>query len=341
MVRMKLLPVFLSVAVVASTAPAFAAASVTTHQLPAIDAEASVAACGNRFVIKPKRRSMISVAADGRVQSVPNAGSALFVFSAGDRCLSIDTSAGIVDVTDAVPSVVHGVSGTLPNAITAAARSANGSVWIGIDGSDQIGVIDKAGTVAYFDLPEKDLDTGTLVPAELRLVPDASAVPVFTRGVQLLAASPQFIWALQVSTPPDAPSYVIRIDPGTGAYQRLQLGSNRRAAGLAALADDLAVILMSNDHVLVVSPDRVLLQWELPGKTRYVAPPLSVSLVTAVPGGADIVSLKDAALWHYSRDRGMLELKAQFPGRPSWIVELTNQLVGVNTDAAEFMTTPL
>jgi hypothetical protein len=46
-------------------------------------------------------------------------------------------------------------------------------------------------------------------------------------------------------------------------------------------------------------------------------------------------------LWHYSRERGVLELKARFPGRPSWITTIGDRLMAINTDAAELMTLPL
>ena len=317
------------------------AEDVTTRSLPLIPSETSVASCGNRLVVRAGDGGVLSTDASGRSARVGGATGVSLVFTGNHaRCLALNSAQGLLDVTGATAKVVFEPRGTLPNSITAATQAADDSVWIGIAGSEQVAVFAPDGSVRYFDLPHDGLGNGTLAPAEPRFPPSVSATPLFASELQSLAASPGYVWGLRTTIPAGdaSPSYLIRIDPATQAYSRIVLDTNRRGAGLAALGDDSAVVLMSNDRILVTDSARILLRWEIPGTPRYATPPWSLNLAVPFGDGADVVSLKDGTLWHVSVPGQTIELKARFPGRPSWLTVLSDRFAAVNSDASELMT---
>lgn len=328
---------FLGAAVLA-TVVASQDATVTTLPLRGISSEATVASCGDRIAVRTADGRLLSIAPDATVTSIRGAMRALTVFRGHDqRCLTLDATSGLLDVSRRVATPVRGLAGALPDNVVAAAQSADGAVWFGFAGTNQIGVFGADGVARYYDLPDAACGAGLLRPAELRLPPMTSSNPIQTAQTQLLSASSRYVWGFRSTTPPSDPSYVIRIDPAARSYRCTPL-ETWRGAGLAALDDEHAAVLLENDDLLIVSPGRIVDRWALPGPDRYHAPPWSHNLVAAADDGAEIVSLKDGALWHYSANSETITFRTRFPGRPSWITVLADRIAAINTDASELMT---
>lgn len=323
--------------------PAISSATeATIRSLPLISSEATVASCGDELVLRTEDGRLLAIDSAGMSRSVDIQGRSLIVFRGlGSRCLALEPVRGLLDITGPVVTAVRAVHGTLPNEVISAAQADDGRVWLGVAGSDQVAVVGTDGTVRYFDLPDGRSGYGTLQTAEIRVPPVSSSVPLFTSEMQLLSASPRYVWGIRSSIPPGPPSYVVRIDPRTLAYRCIPLDTTQRGAGLAALDDEHAAVLIANNRLFITTASRIERQWELPGASLYVAPPWSLNLVTAVAGGADAVSLKDGALWHVSLQRTDLELKGRFPGRPAWIAALSDRVAAINTDTSEFMAIPI
>jgi hypothetical protein len=153
-------------AAVLATITASSGAAVTTHPLPGVSSEATVASCGARLVVRTDDGRLLWITPDGTT-SMPKAapGSLAMFRGRGSRCLMLDATRGLLDVTGPPVTQVHGLAGTLPNVVTAAAQSDDGSVWFGVGGSNQIGVLESGGETRYYDLPQTCSATGALRPA--------------------------------------------------------------------------------------------------------------------------------------------------------------------------------
>jgi hypothetical protein len=314
---------------------------VLTRQLPPLDANAVVAPCGDWTGIL-SNSTVSTLSPNGDVTTISNVTGAVAVFSDGGRCSVIEAGHGIVDIESAsAGSALRVLSGTLPDIITAATAGADRSVWFGIEGSDQLGMIRKDGTVRYFDFPEGDPPIGTLRCAGLQVAPKLSKTPILTKDVQLLSSAGNYVWALRGSMPLNAEAYALRFDPVSLAYERIGLGPAERFAGLIALSDGRAVVLTLADHVMLIGSTRIEMQWDLPGVPRYHAPPFRLNMVTGSKDTVYLAAVKDGALWSLSMASGMLTRKGVFPSRPAWIYVIGKRLIAIDTERSTFMSAQL